>query len=149
MTHRGQGVVALKITEAQKQRHTWRFFMPASLWRVSQSSLVLAGSSVPVLPPLIHSPPYPVATINNKKKVDDMSELYISETTIYRPWGKPEPTQYFVSRDTIEDGLTVLGCPVAGPFPTFDEAVSWLKRLDESMTKALEAFAQRKGGGHV
>lgn len=118
--------------------------MPASLWRVSQSSLVLTGPFIPVLPPLIHSPPYPVATINNKKKVDDMSELYISETTIYRPWGKPDPTRYYVSRDIIEDGVTVHGDHVAGPFLALDDAIAWLKRLDESMTKALEAFT-RKG----
>lgn len=93
--------------------------------------------------------PFSVATIKTKKKVDDMTELYISETTKFLPWGKSEPTQYWVSKDTIEDGVTVFGDPVAGPFPTFDEAVSWLKRLDESMTKALEAFTQRKGGGHV
>lgn len=126
------------MIEAQKQRHVWRFFMPASLWRVSQSSLVLTGPFIPVLPPLIHSPPYPVATINNKKKVDDMTTqnqnpLEIWESRQFKPWGIGEKSQFWVARKTTENGQTILNDHVAGPFDSMEEARDVLRKLNEFM----------------
>jgi hypothetical protein len=56
-------------------------------------------------------------------------ELYISETTRFLPWGRSEPTQYFVARTSEYEGIPCFNDPVSGPYSDIESARAALSKL--------------------
>lgn len=64
---------------------------------------------------------------------ETQNPLEIWETRKFKPWGIGEKSEFWVARETTENGQTILNDHVAGPFVSMEEARRVLRLLNEFM----------------